>query len=175
MISVLEDMDRQTRRELIAEGLAEEEITSIFEVDVRYAGQAFEVPLVVDLETLKRDGIPALQQRFNAEHLRLFTFNMPTEHEIVNLRAVALGHTLDLPAAVLPEGDGNPIAAKLRDHELWMDGRTQSAIIYDRSKLRAGDRIAGAAVIVEMDSTTLIETGCVGTVDPVGNILIEPA
>jgi N-methylhydantoinase A len=175
MIAVMEEMDRQTRRELITEGLTEAEISSIFEVDIRYAGQAFEVPLVVDLETLKRDGIPALQERFNAEHLRLFTFNMPTEHEIVNLRAVALGHTLDLPAAELPKGDGNPAAAKLRDHELWMDGRTQQATIYDRTKLRSGDRIAGPAIIVEMDSTTLIETGCVGTVDRVGNILIEPA
>jgi N-methylhydantoinase A len=56
-----------------------------------------------------------------------------------------------------------------------MDGRSQSAVIFDRSKLRARDRIRGPAIIIEMDSTTLIETGCVGTVDSVGNILIEPA
>jgi N-methylhydantoinase A len=41
---------------------------------------------------------------------------MDTPHEIVNLRAVALGQALDLPAAELPKGDGNPIAAKMRDH-----------------------------------------------------------
>ena len=46
--------------------------------------------------------------------------------------------------------------------------------IYDRAKLRAGDRIAGPAVIVEMDSTTLVLPGCVARVDRFGNILIRP-
>ncbi len=100
---------------------------------------------------------------------------MDTPHEIVNLRAVALGKALDLPAAQLPKGDGNPIAAKMRDHTLWMDGREQAAVIYDRSKLRQGDVIPGPAIVVEMDSTTLIESGCIATVDAVGNILINLA
>jgi hypothetical protein len=43
-----------------------------------------------------------------------------------------------------------------------MDGAMQAAVIYDRAKLRAGDTIPGPAIVIEMDSTTLIETGCVG-------------
>jgi len=93
----------------------------------------------------------------------------------VNLRAVALGQRLDLPAARLAKGDGNPSAAKLRDHEVWMDGAMRQAVIYERAKLRRGDTIPGPAIVVEMDSTTLIETGCVATVDAVGNILINLA
>ena len=62
----------------------------------------------------------------------------------------------------------------MRDHELWMDGALQQAVIYDRSKLRQGDLIPGPAIVTEMDSTTLIETGCSGLVDAVGNILINP-
>jgi len=118
--------------------------------------------------------LPASCARFDQEHKRLFTFNMDTPHEIVNLRAVALGRTLDLPAAELPKGDGNPAAAKMRDHTLWMDGREQAAVIYDRAKLRQGDVIPGPAIVCEMDSTTLIESGCIATVDRVGNILINP-
>ena len=45
----------------------------------------------------------------------------------------------------------------------------------DRARLRAGDVIAGPAIVVEMDSTTLIETRHAGTVDRFGNILIYPA
>ena len=71
--------------------------------------------------------------------------------------------------------NGDPSAAKLRDHTLWMDGREQAAVIYDRARLRAGDRISGPAIVIEMDSTTLIETNHVATVDAVGNILITPA
>jgi N-methylhydantoinase A len=175
LIAILDEMALQTRAELRSDGVPDSEIECVFEVDVRYAGQAFEVPLVISSDVLRNDGIAGLLKRFDEEHLRLFTFNMDTPHEIVNLRAVALGQSLDLPAAELPKGDGNPIAAKMRDHSLWMDGREQAAVIYDREKLRQGDRIPGPAIVIEMDSTTLIESGCVATVDAVGNILINPA
>jgi N-methylhydantoinase A len=175
LIGILDEMAAQTRAELAADGLAESDITSLFEIDVRYEGQAFEVALTIDPETLRRDGIAGLTARFDAEHLRLFTFNMESAHEIVNLRAVALGRALDLQAARLPEGNGDPSAAKLRDHRLWMESREQDAVIYDRAKLCAGDRISGPAIVIEMDSTTLIETNHVATVDAVGNILINPA
>lgn len=173
--AILDQMAAHTRAELQAEGIADADITSLFEIDVRYEGQAFEVPLAIDGETLRRDGLAGILQRFDAEHLRLFTFNMDTPHELVNLRAVALGPALDLPAAALPQGDGNPISAKIRDHALWADGRMCPAIIYDRARLRAGDVLPGPAIVIEMDSTTLIEAGHVGTVDRVGNILINPA
>jgi N-methylhydantoinase A len=175
LIAILDEMAAQTRAELLADGVPEDEISTAFEVDVRYAGQAFEVPLTITPDVLNADGIAGILARFDAEHKRLFTFNMDTPHEIVNLRAVAMGRALDLPAAELEKGDGNPSAAKMRDHTLWMDGREQAAVIYDRSKLRAGDVIPGPAIVCEMDSTTLIESGCVGTVDHVGNILINLA
>jgi len=175
LIAVLEEMAAQTRAELVGDGVPEDEISTAFEVDVRYAGQAFEVPLTITADVLSSDGVAGILARFDAEHKRLFTFNMDTPHEIVNLRAVAMGRALDLPAAQIEKGDGNPVAAKMRDHTLWMDGREQAAVIYDRARLRAGDVIPGPAIVCEMDSTTLIESGCTGTVDAVGNILINLA
>jgi N-methylhydantoinase A len=175
LLAILEEMSVQTRRELAEEGVAEDEVTVTFEVDVRYAGQAFEVPMEVTLDQLRAEGVQWLTDRFDVEHKRLFTFNMDSEHEIVNLRAVALGLAPDLPAARLAQGDGDPSQAKLRDHELWIDGRMQPAVLYDRSLLEAGDVIPGPAIVTEMDSTTLIESGCVATVDAVGNILIHLA
>lgn len=175
LAAVLAEMATQVKAELLSDGVPDSEITTAFEVDVRYAGQAFEVPLTITPEQLEADGIAGILARFDEEHKRLFTFNMDTPHEIVNLRAVALGRALDLPAAELEQGNGDPSAAKIRDHVLWMDGREQAAVIYDRAKLRAGDVIPGPAIVCEMDSTTLIETGCVATVDRVGNILINLA
>lgn len=172
--AVLDEMATQTQGELLADGIPEDQITVQFEVDVRYAGQAFEVPLTIDKSVLEADGIDGILARFDDEHLRLFTFNMDTPHEIVNLRAVALGQAPALPASELPKGNGDPSAAKIRDHTLWMDGREQAAVIYDRARLRQGDVIPGPAIITEMDSTTLVESGCVATVDKVGNILINP-
>jgi|GEM_PF-802796 len=73
------------------------------------------------------------------------------------LRAVAQGQAPALPAATLPKGDGDPAAAKIRDHTVWIDGAERPAVIYDRARLRQGDVIEGPAIITEMDSTTLVE------------------
>lgn len=174
LVALLDEMAAQTRAELEADGIPSNTITSEFEVDVRYAGQAFEVPLTIDQATLHDKGIEGILARFNDEHLRLFTFNMDTPHEIVNLRAVAMGKALELEAAQIEKGNGDPSAAKIRDHRLWMNGAEQDAIIYDRQKLRQGDTISGPAIITEMDSTTLVEDDCIATIDAVGNILINP-
>ncbi len=175
LVAVLAEMAEQVTGELLSDGVPADEITTAFEVDVRYAGQAFEVPLTISADLLAAEGIAGILGRFDEEHKRLFTFNMDTPHEIVNLRAVALGRALDLPSPPIEKGNGYPAAAKLRDHTLWMDGREQAAVIYDRAKLKAGDIIPGPAIVCEMDSTTLIESDCVGTVDHVGNILINLA
>jgi N-methylhydantoinase A len=175
VLAILDEMRAQVEAQLLADGVAAAEISSLFEIDVRYEGQAFEVALSIDAETLARDGLAGITARFDEEHKRLFTFNMETPHELVNLRAVAMGEALDLPAAELPKGDGDPLQAKLRDHEMWLNGEVRPAVIYDRAKLEQGDVIPGPAIVIEMDSTTLIEGDCVGLVDRVGNILINLA
>jgi N-methylhydantoinase A len=175
VLDVLRTMREQVLASLVADG---EDATSVelrFEADLRYAGQAFEVPVPVQLVDFEQaGGLAALADKFHAAHKRLFTFSMDTDTELVNLRAIALGKAPTLPTLTLAQGDGNPIAAKLRDHQMWVDGDFRPAVIYDRAKLRAGDRIAGPAVVCEMDATTVILAGHAGTVDAHGNILINP-
>ena len=87
----LDDLDRRLMEVLQADGRRPfTEIATAFEIDVRYHGQAFEVPMHVTLESLKDGGLTRLAAAFDDEHRRLFTFNMDAEHELVNLRAVAI-------------------------------------------------------------------------------------
>ena len=46
--------------------------------------------------------------------------------------------------------------------------------VYDRAKLKAGNRLKGPAIVIEMDSTTVILPKHTGHVDKLGNILIYP-
>jgi hypothetical protein len=55
-----------------------------------------------------------------------------------------------------------------------MEGRDRSAVVYDRTRLKSGNRIPGPAIIIEMDSTTVILPRHHGRVDPLGNVLIYP-
>ena len=175
VLSVFDEMARQIQGELLADGVAQGDIAMTYEIDVRYHGQAFEVPMAVSLEGFDDGGLTRLAAAFDEEHRRLFTFNMDAEHEFVNLRAVAMGQVQEIPALQIQAGDGDPIAAKLRDHQVWVDGGFHDAVIYDRARLRASDRIVGPAIVTEMDSTTLVLPDCVAIVDAFGTILINPA
>jgi hypothetical protein len=55
-----------------------------------------------------------------------------------------------------------------------MDGKRVTALIYDRSKFKAGNIIQGPAIIMEMDSTTVVLPKHQGRVDALGNVLIYP-
>ncbi len=174
IVGILEEMGAQTRAALTADGVAEADIGTLYEIDIRYHGQAFEVPMSVSLHDLGEGGLKRLAAAFDQEHRRLFTFNMDAEHEFVNLRAIAFGQAINIPPVEIPAGDGDPAAAKLRDHEIWLGGGLRPAVIYDRARLRAGDRIPGPAIIVEMDATTLVLADCEAVVDRLGVILINP-
>ncbi|MDB4844328.1 hypothetical protein OAH55_02140 [Hellea sp.] len=51
----------------------------------------------------------------------------------------------------------------------------KKAGVYDRDKLRAGDKIKGPAIIIEMDSTALVHADCSAKIDKFGNIIINPS
>ena len=172
--SILKDMGKQVIDELKKEGAKSKDITVTYQADVRYNGQAFEIPMAVDLKGFGKDGLERLCAEFDAEHKRMFTFNMDSEHEVVNLRAVALGKELDLPAMKIKKGTSDAKGAKMRDTKVYIDGKMKKAVIYDRDKLKSGNKILGPAIIIEMDSTALVHSGCEAKVDAYGNIIINP-
>ncbi len=168
--AVIDQLIDQVGAELEAEGVPRSDQELRVEVDIRYSGQAFEVPLF----SPQGSTIASLVERFDAEHKRLFTFNLSVPQELVNIRVVALGKAANVSAERIEAGTGDPAAAKLYDQKVWMDGREQDAVIYDRAKLRSGDVVHGPAVVTEMDSTTLVLSGHIATVDDFANILITP-
>jgi N-methylhydantoinase A len=153
----------------------ERERTVAYEVDVRYQGQGFELSVPLGVEEWRRDGLRPVGERFDAEHERLFSFTLDAPHEIVNLRAVVLGPQAEVAIPELEAGGPDPAPARVRETAVWIDDREQPATIYDRERLRAGNRIAGPAIVTEMDSTTLVLPDHLAEVDRFGNLLISPA
>jgi N-methylhydantoinase A len=65
--------------------------------------------------------------------------------------------------------------AKIHETKFYHEKEWHEAVIYDRGKLGVGTVVDGPAIVVEMDSTTLVLPGHAATVDEVGNLLINPA
>ena len=174
VLSALQELATAAAQTLHAEGVPETEQTTLYQIDLRYAGQGMQLTVDVSPEDFKKDGLDGLGRRFDRMHEQLFTFSLDTQRELYNLRALVQGRESSATAQRLPEGGGDPQRAVYAQTNIFVHGRDHGAVIYDRSQFRYGDRIVGPAIVTEMDSTTLILPNHAGDVDPVGNILINP-
>ena len=176
LVQVLRELAEDAGARLAAQGVDRAEQTVGYQVDVRYHGQGFEIPVEVDPAWLDEPGT-ALEQlgaAFDAEHDRLFSFLLTVDHELVNARATVTGPRPDVASVRLPEGDGDPSGAKVSDSRVYVGGEHVPAAVYDRALLRAGDVVPGPAIVTEMDSTTLVLPGHAATVHASGALLIDP-
>ncbi|MCZ6517610.1 MAG: hydantoinase/oxoprolinase family protein [Gammaproteobacteria bacterium] len=174
VVGIFKKLANQAAKTLDAEGVPREEQTTTFQVDIRYHGQGLLLTVDFELDDLEKDGLDVIGSKFNDIHEHLFTFALPEDKELVNLRAVAEGKATHIEALGVPEGGENPSKAELARHKMFVDGKDQQGTLYDRAKLRARNIIRGPAIVLEMDSTTVILPGHVGKVDKLGNILITP-
>jgi N-methylhydantoinase A len=100
---------------------------------------------------------------------------LDAEHELVGLRAVVQGAEKAFVSQHRETGTADCSAAKIQATRIFSDGVWCEGFIYDRGKLQPNNRITGPAIVMEMDSTSVILPDHVGIVDAVGNIIIWPA
>jgi N-methylhydantoinase A len=183
LAQILRELADEAGERLAAQGLPREEQTVGYQVDVRYHGQGFEIPVAVDPSWLDGDGgagrgdadaLTRLGEAFDAEHDRLFSFLLQVDHELVNARATVTGPRPDVAPVHLEPGDGDPKAALVAEHAIHVGGEQVDAAVYDRGRLRGGDVVRGPAIVTEMDSTTLVLPGHAATVHASGSLLINP-
>ena len=157
--------------------LVEEKATSegseiTYQLDLRYQGQG--LSLTVDVSLAEgEDVLTAIGTQFDLMHEQLFTFSLPAEKEIVNLRSIALGKeaAVEVPSVTI---DPDFVNKSEGNQRMFAEGQWWDASIYDRSKVGRGTAINGPAIVTEMDSTTMILPEHVGRIDSFGNILITP-
>jgi len=172
----LDDLRARAAESFVADGIGEDRQAVSYQADFRYAGQAFQLSLPVSREALREHGLAALTDEFDRQHEQLFTFAHGQDHEIVMIRAV-VSATDSLTADLKEVGETKTdlADAKFHDTKFYYEQQWHDAVIYDRSKLGVGTVVPGPAIVVEMDSTTLVLPGHAATVDNVGNLLINPA
>jgi len=145
-------------------------------VDMRYAGQNYKLSVSLPAGPVTRATIDALATGFAAAHQRLYGFVADEEPmQLVTFRAEATG--IVRKADLRPSADAgrDPHEAELARRDVWLreTGGFVSCPVYDRERLRAGNRIEGPAIVEQMDATTLIAPGTTATVNPYLNLRLE--
>jgi len=147
-------------------------------VDMRYAGQNYELPVAVPEGPIRAATLDALAEGFADQHRRSYGFVADSEPvQLVTFRIEATG--LVRKAQFQPQPDqgreaGDAIIAR---RCVWLPeaGGFVSCPVYDRDRLRAGNRFAGPAIVEQMDTTTVVLPGMVARVEPYLNLILEVA
>jgi N-methylhydantoinase A len=160
-------LEQEGHRTLRKEGFAPSQIRIERRLDMRYVGQAYELSVPASGDFVA--GFHRAHEQRYGHH------DAKRAVEIVNLRCRATGitekpHVKKIGRAA--RGAKLPLAAALR---CVFSGKTETASLIARDKLRAGHAFAGPAVLTEYSATTLVPSGWRASVDSYGQIFLEPA
>ncbi|GAA1802787.1 hydantoinase/oxoprolinase family protein [Nesterenkonia flava] len=156
------------------EDVAEEGRRLVRRLDLRYAGQNFELPVEMP-EELGEDGMEVIAQAFHAEHERVYGYSSPEARlEAVTFRVEAQGSAPRVELRHSELGGEDPSGAAIGTRETCFDPKEgfRSITVYDRSKLMPGNVVQGPAVVEQMDTTTILLPGDRCVVDSLRNLVI---
>jgi N-methylhydantoinase A len=167
--AVLEESAIDTLRE---EGAGPEQILLRRFLDMRYRGQEYTLPVPVTEDLRALNNFDAIRSRFDQLHQEHYGHSAPKEPVMmVNLRLSALGRFDNrLPlASAARDGDG---VERGKRPVIFVDTPVPCPI-YLRSGLKAGDHMAGPAVIEEVGATILLYPGDRMEVNAFGHLVID--
>ena len=169
-------MEAEIAARFAADGIAPEARQTARAADMRYAGQGYELRVPLDRGALDRAMIERALARFHAAHRAEYGHAFEgAPVEIVNLRVVGIG-VRPKPADPAPPRGGSLAAATVATAEVVFaaDGRParRATPVLARDRLPVGEAIAGPAIVVQTDSTTVVPPGCTLLADSGGNLVI---
>ncbi len=145
-------------------------------VDLRYSGQSYEltVPTSTPCNT---DALYATADRFHEKHKAIYGYAVEHEPlEVVNLKLIAIGLTDKPKLRTTRLHDASPLSqALIGQRSVFFEYEDDfiETPIFDRRKLKAGNRINGPAVVEQYDATTIIPPNWITSVDRFENLLIS--
>ncbi len=163
----------QAAAELRADGFSDAQIGIQRAVDMRYAGQGYEITIPCGDDIGSAGGLDALRAHFDAQHQIMFGHSAPEEPvEIVSYRVRGIGK---VPPVELPRFSrrGGSLADACRaTRRVRFDGETIDCPVYQREKLDVGLSFTGPAVLDQFDCTTVICPGQLARVDEWKNLIV---
>ena len=166
----------RAKADLHGEGFHDDEIKIEPYLDLRYAGQGYELTVPCIMPPLKPEDLKLMRQRFDTMHEQNSGHKAETEPvELVSLRLISLGL---VPQAKLLPGKvtGRKVEeAKTGERKVFFgkEHGTLSTQIYARDLLELGHKLSGPAIVEQLDTTTVIQPEQEAAVDEYRNIIIR--
>jgi N-methylhydantoinase A len=160
-------LEEAARSSLAAEGYPDDAIALSRSADMRYSGQAYELPVAVPDGELD---VARMMADFNTEHLR--TYGHASESDPVDVVSVkVLGRVASMHETVLEALDDGGADSGSRAAYFGNDHGVVETPVVRRADL-VGTHRAGPLFVDEYDATCVVPPGCAATLDDLGNIEI---
>ena len=173
----LEAMEASLREQLAADEL--DAAAARFEraADARYVGQGYELRLELPAGKIGQAELAATLASFHQLHEREYGHHFAQSPiELVNLRVTAVAQVPKIRMPAKPAG-GTLAAARLRTDKVafrvGVELKPFETAFYDRAKLPVGEAFPGPAIILQVDSTTVVPPGCTAEVHASGSIILS--
>jgi N-methylhydantoinase A len=163
------ELEAQALAELSGDGFAPDHIRIERALDLRYAGQGYEVTIPCP----SAPDLAALRVTFDQQHQRMFGHAASEEPvEIVSYRVLGRGLVPTVnPPKFKPTGAARNDA--LREvRRVRFDGGEVICPVYQRERLDVGLTLAGPAILDQFDCTTVICPGQTAFVDEWKNLIV---
>ena len=171
------EMEQEGRDLLRRADVADDDIRVSRTTELRYVGQGHEVAVPVPDGTLDETSRPAIQQTFEELYRHLYQRTAPGNSiETVNCRVVVSGPAPVLPAVSIGGAGAGVRADATKGYRDVYDpdsGQFRSTPVYDRYRLRPGDRLDGPAIVEERESTFVLGANGSARIDEFLNLVVE--
>jgi N-methylhydantoinase A len=176
LASIFDALDQDAVADLAGQGVPQGDIVIERSLHGHYKGQGFANRVVLQQWPIDEEALEQWKADFHDFYERAYGYSAPeTPIEVTTMTVTATGARGQLPLATVESGGEEPQegAIELRA-EVCLDGhRTQEVAFYKRQALKAGNRVAGPAVIDDGLSTILLIENTTASIDEFGNVLID--
>ena len=141
-----------------------------FIAEMRFVGQAFEVPVELSPDSLGTLTFEKMRAQFGDMHQKLFFFGAEEDKpiEFVSFRLGLTAPLKEIP--VLSESEGREL--KTRDIDMFESRAWRKAKLISRSQIKIGDVVHGPALVDDPTSTLLVPSGWTAHRDHSDNIIL---
>ena len=165
--------DAEGRGRLDEEDLDEDQMVVERTLDLRYAGQSFELGVPVPEGGIDAETIETVESRFHDTHRRRYGHAYEDEPvELVTIRSRARGIVAE-PDLEAEHVEGTIDDAIRETRDVVYGGDPYATRIYDRSRIPTGAEFQGPAVVEGVESTVVVRPGQDAFVDEYGSLHVE--
>jgi N-methylhydantoinase A len=174
--TIYAQLEEEAQSTLAREGIGNGNVSFLRYIDMRYRGQIHEVRVPVPVGELKAAQLARIHQTFEETYNRKYGQGAAYRKAGIEARTYQVRGIGRIPKPAWVKharGGADAAGARKETRPVYFRGGWRATPVYDRDKMRAGNRIGGPAIVEAVDTTILVPPGMTLTIDEYDNMVMR--